>query len=234
MRRFFLLSVVLLLAGIAGAQDKLQPRVVRVTGVSEIKVVPDRAIIRIGVEKQNVSAQVAKQLTDDAVRQLLAELRNHGIDSKDIQTTRVSLYPQYDYRGGMKLSYFVAGQTLSVTVRDLGRLDTLLEALLKAGTNRIDSVEYETSELRRYRDQARESAVRAAQEKAEALAKALGQTIGRAYSIEEVPEPTHPWFGGLAGNTTAEAARVGSSAGPATAPGELKVSATVNVAFDLN
>ena len=187
MKPLKIVVALLVLTGLTVAEDKL-PKVVRVVGTSEVKVVPDQAVIELGVEKQSASASMAKKSADAAARSILASLHANGVDEKDIQTTFLSLQPQFDYKKGMRISYFVAEQTITVTVRDLTKLDTLLESLIKAGGNRIDSIQYETIDLRKYRDQARDLAVKAAREKAEALAKALGQEIGKAYSIEEVPE----------------------------------------------
>src|SRR5262249_35910517 len=157
-------------------------KVVRVTGTSEVKVEPDRAVIELGVEKEDPSASAAKRAEDAASRRILAALRANGIDEKDIRTTFLSLQPQAGYRKNLRFTSFVAAKTMSVTVRDIPRLDALLESLVKAGGNRIDSIVYETSDLRKYRDQARELAVKAAREKAQALAQALGQQIGKAQS----------------------------------------------------
>jgi uncharacterized protein len=230
----FVLAIPLLLATFAIAEDRLPPKVVRVVGTSEVKVIPDRAVIEIGVEKQNPSASVAKQMADAAARRLLASLRSNGVEDKDIQTTFLSLRPQFDYRKGMRISYFVAAQTLSVTVRDLARLDSLLESVIKAGGNRVDSIQYETSDLRKYRDQARDLAVKAAREKAQALAKALGQDIGKPYSIEEIPESTDTYSAGLLSNTMYESLGKAKSAGPATSAGMRTITASVTVSFDLN
>jgi hypothetical protein len=226
--------VSLLLTGLIVAQDRPLPRVVRVVGTSEVKVVPDRAMIELGVEKQNASATVAKRSADAAARSILANLRANGIEEKDMQTTFLSLQPQFNYRKGLKISYFVAAQTISFTVRDLSRLDALLESLIQAGGNRIDSIQYEVSDLRMYRDQARDLAMKAAHEKALALAKALDQQIGKAYSIEEIPEYNYQYAGGLMSNAGYEVARAPAKTGPATAAGEKTVSASVVVCFDLN
>ena len=231
--RYLALAALFLATTIAIAEDRLPPKVVRVVGTSEVKVVPDRAVIEIGVEKQNPSATVAKQMADGAARRLLASLRANGVDDKDVQTTFLSLQPQFDYRKGMRISYFVAEQTLSVTVRDLARLDSLLESVIKAGGNRVDSIQYDASDLRRYRDQARDLAVKAAREKAHALAQALGQDIGKPYSIEEMPE-----FGfDISNATTRSSDKLEANErgrGPATAAGETAIRARVIVSFDLN
>jgi uncharacterized protein YggE len=121
---------------------------------------------------------------------------------------------------------------MSVTVRDLTRLDALLESLIKSGGNRIDSIRYETSDLRKYRDQARELAVKAAREKAAALANALGQEIGKAYTIEEIPDSNYSNAFGLTSNEILET-KSRAQGGPSTAAGQRSISASVTVSFDL-
>jgi uncharacterized protein YggE len=222
----------LILSSPAIAEDKPPAKVVRVTGTAEVKVVPDRAVIEIGVEQQNSSASAAKSGADAVARRVLAGLRDGGVEEKDIQTTFLALRPQFDYRKGMRISYFVAEQTMSVTVRDLSKLDALLESLIKAGGNRIDTIDYETSDLRKYRDQAREQAVKAAREKAEALAAALGQQIGKAQAIEEMVEPAYQGYGFLP-NTTTAGNRSRGQGGPSLAAGQKSISASVVVSFDL-
>jgi uncharacterized protein YggE len=233
MKLYIALFNLICLTGFAFAQDKLPPRVVRVVGTAEVKVVPDRAVIDLGVEKQDPNAAAAKAATDKAARQILAALRSNGIDEKDMQTTYLALRPESYTRKGARISYFVAEETLSITVRDISKIDTLLDALVRAGGNRISSVSYETSDLRKYRDQARDLAVRAAREKATALAQALGQDVGKAYSIDETAD--FGFSAGLQANSSFSYYGGRDKApGPSLAPGQKTISASVTVSFDLN
>jgi uncharacterized protein len=220
-----------MLAGLAVAEDKTPSKFVRVIGTSEVRVVPDRAVIEVGVEKQDPRASLAKHAEDAAARKILAALRANGIDEKDIQTTYLWLQQRSSYVKKQRVYYFVAAQTMTVTVRDISKLDTLLEALVQAGGNRIDSIEYEISEMRKYRDQARDLAVKAAREKAEALAKALGQDIGRAQQAEEVPDYG---YRSATANTVYESEAPATRARPSLAAGQKTISASVTVQFDLN
>jgi uncharacterized protein YggE len=233
MKLYIALLNLLCLTGFAFAQDKLPPRVVRVVGTAEVKVVPDRAVIELGVEKQDSNAAAAKAATDKAARQILAALRANGVDEKDMQTTYLALRPESYTRKGVRISYFIAEETLSITVRDLSKIDALLDALVRAGGNRIGSVSYETSDLRKYRDQARDLAVKAAREKATALAQALGQDVGKAYSIDEVADFGLPagFFANAGLSYDREKER---TSGPSLAPGQKTISASVTVSFDLN
>jgi len=82
--------------------------------------------------------------------------------------------------------------------------------------------------LRKYLDQARELAVKAAHEKAQALAAALGQEIGKAHAIEEVTEPAYQ----PSANVSTES-RSSGRGGLSLAPEQKSVSASVLVSFDL-
>jgi uncharacterized protein YggE len=231
MKHLAIAALMLLSAFSALAEEKPTPNLVRVTGTSEVKVVPDQGVISIGVEKENASAMAAKHAADSAARNLLTTLRANGLDAKDMATTFLSLQPRTTYVKHVRVSTFVAEQTLSVTVRDISKLDSLLEALVKVGGNRIDSIQYEVSEPRKYRDQAREMAVIAAKEKAQALANALGQQIGKAFSVDEAQD-----FSSLQSYNSAsygfDSNKVRSRE-PATAPGERSVTASVTIAFEL-
>jgi len=235
MKLFKIALVVSVLVGFGAADDRPPQKVVRVIGTSEVKVVPDRAVIQLGVQKQAPNAVAAKRSADEAARKILTALNTNGVNEKDVQTTYLSLQPESYTRKGIRISYFVAQETLTVTVRDLQKLDSLLEALVRAGGNRIDSIGYETSDLRKYRDQARDLAVKAAREKAEALAKTLGQDIGRAHSIEEVSDggfqSPYQIYNSLAG---LERPMPVASMRSSIATGQSTVSASVVVSFDLN
>jgi uncharacterized protein YggE len=220
----------LLLVGMVSAEERSMQKFVRVVGTSEVKVVPDRAVIDVGVEKQDPRAATAKHAEDAIIRKILASLRANGIDEKDMQTTYLSLQPRTIYVKKVRTSCFVAEQTLTVTVHDLSKLDGILESLVKAGGNRIDQISYEVSDLRKYRDQARNLAVKAAQEKAEALARAVGQNIGKAQTIEEVNDTA---YGYNANSTFGNEDKIRLPA-PSIALGQKTITASVSVAFDLN
>jgi uncharacterized protein YggE len=211
-----------------GQEACANPKIVKTTGTAELKVTPDQAVIQLGVEHQSAAAKNAKTAVATASRKILAALKALGIDDKDIQTDYLSLQPMIDYRKGLRITNFTAEQSLSVKVRDLSELDDVMDAVISAGANNIGGIEYQSSELRKYKDQARDEAAKAAREKADALAKALGNQIGKTYSIEEVQQSENSYS--ILANTRLEDTR---SRTPSTAPGQLTVTASVIVSFDL-
>src|SRR5215469_13429706 len=107
MKPLTILFALLTFAALAAADDK-PPKVVRVTGTSEVKVVPDRAVIEVGVQKQDPNAGTAKRAADQVARRILTTLKAQGVDEKDVQTTYLSLQPESYTRKGVRISYFVA------------------------------------------------------------------------------------------------------------------------------
>jgi len=208
------------------------PKIVKTTGTAEIRVTPDRAVIEIGVERQSATAKEAKAAVAYTSRKILAALKALNIEDKDIQTAYLYLEPMIDYRKGLRITNFTAGQSLSVTVRDLSKLDSVMDAIISAGANQIGGIEYQSSDLRKYKDEARDAAAKAAREKAEALAKALGNEIGKTHSIEE-EQQTEGYYGLAGGVPNIAIAEYAKSRAPSTAPGQLTVKASVVVSFDL-
>ena len=124
---------------------------------------------------------------------------------------------------------------LVFTLRDVTRAEGLLSELLDFGVWRINSISFSTSQMRKYRDQARALAMKAAQEKAAALAGAVGQKIGRAITIEE-EAPARAGYALPNASSNAVAFDRGDSADSegTLALGLIKVSARVTVKFELD
>jgi uncharacterized protein len=215
---------------VQGQEPCAPPKIVKTTGTAEMKITPDRAVIRVGVERQSTTAKSAKAAVDNVSRKILATLKTATIDEKDIQTAYLDLQPTSYYEKHVRINNFTATQSLSITIHDLSRLDNVMDAVMSAGANRIDGIEYQSSELRKYRDQARDEAAKAAKEKAVALAQALGNQVGKTYSIEEVQQWDNSVMGGLSANVALER---NAAPPPSTAPGQLTVTASVIVSFDL-
>src|SRR5215468_11975214 len=146
---------------------------VEVNGDAEVKVVPDRVSIQFGVETRNASLETATAGTDAAVKKIIAAFRTLGVDESDIQTDYIRVEIAYADQGrSTTIDHYTAMKGVQVTLKDVARFDQLLQTGLRSGANKIDSVNFSTSELRKYRDQARAMAVKAAIEKAHDVAKA--------------------------------------------------------------
>jgi uncharacterized protein len=183
--RKILLCLVLLVASAASAHAA--DRVVSVTGEASVSAAPDAAVVRMGVSTQAASAREASNANAQKMTAVLAALKDGGIAEKDIQTARLSLQPQYETGrpGAQHMVGFQATNQLSVRVRDVKSLASLLDRAITAGATDVSGIEFVVSEQSKLLDQAREQAIADARRKADVYAKAAGAHVGQVISISE-------------------------------------------------
>jgi hypothetical protein len=200
-------------------------KTVTVTGEATVGVAPDTAIIRIGVSSQEKTAREAGEANARQMTSVLAAIKASGIAERDIQTSRLSLQPQYDpNKGGTpRLTGFQANNQVTVRIRDIDSLPTVLDRAIGAGANEMSGIEFVVSEQSKLLDQARDDAIVDARRKAELYAKAAGAKLGHVVSIsEEGPAPPQP--------RPMQAMRAGAVP---VAPGEQTLRAIVSVSYEL-
>ncbi|HEX6184009.1 MAG TPA: SIMPL domain-containing protein [Pyrinomonadaceae bacterium] len=230
-----LLLLLLLTAASATAQDRPEPRLVTVAGEAEVSVSPDEVVYDVTVQTFSKVLKTAKMQTDEQLKGLIALARRNGVADADTQTDRIEVRPQFRGNDSSRtfLGYWVR-KDLVLTLRDISRAEVLLSELLDSGVWRVNSVNFQTSELRRHRDSARALAMKAAQEKAAALAAAVGQKIGRAYSIEEEVPSRASAMQNMSSNSFSTVETASDSSWEGTlAPGKIKINARVTVKFVL-
>jgi uncharacterized protein YggE len=220
-------------AAAAPAQDKPQQRHVSVAGEAEINVAPDEVVFDVTLQSFSKELKTAKTEVDGRLKGLIGLARKHGVAESDTQTDYVKVEPRFKGNNDTKtfLGYWVR-KDLVFTLRDVTRAEGLLSELLDYGVWRINSIGFQTSQMRKYRDQARTMAMKAAQEKAAALAGAVGQKIGKAITIEEeLPSRGAP--SSMTANTVLFDRSDSTDSEGTLALGLIKVSARVTVKFEL-
>ncbi|HJR07366.1 MAG TPA: SIMPL domain-containing protein [Pyrinomonadaceae bacterium] len=220
----------------AVAQQKSEPPLITVTGEAEVRVVPDEVVFDLTVQTLNRDLRIAKSQTDERLKKVIELTRRYKIAPADVQTDYIKLEPRY--RNGDETRTLVGysvRKDVVFTLRDASQAEELLsELIVESGISRINSVSFRSSQLRKYRDQARALAIKAAQEKATALTAEIGQKIGKAYSIEEESPSSNFRVGTLNQNNSLAVDGSDSSASEGTlALGQIKVNARVTVRFIL-
>jgi hypothetical protein len=214
---------------LACAREKSQPRLITVTGRAEVRVIPDETVLTLGVETMNRDLALAKRQNDERVKKILALAKKYNVAPGNFWQDRVSVEPRY--KGGDAREEFIGyrvKKTIVFTVRDVSRLDDLLNSFLDAGANYIYDVQFRTTKLRDYRDEARALALKAAKEKAKDMAKELGQRVGRPFSIVEEEYET-----GTSANVMPGTIVSFREADKSTALGQMSIGAKVSVSFEL-
>jgi uncharacterized protein YggE len=165
--------------------DCLSSRTVQVTGAAMINVTPDRALIQLGVQSNGVTPDAVQIANSIAIHKVINSLQEQGVEAKDIATDLYIIQPIYENYDSLYIKGYRINNIVAVTLRDVQKTSVLIAAALTAGANEVVNVEFYTSELRKYRDQARELAMTAAKEKAQALAAAAGAEASCVLNINE-------------------------------------------------
>lgn len=161
---------------------------ITVTGEGVIEGMPDMAILSLGVTTQGDTAAEAMAANTAALATVLERLKASGIDERDLQTSNLSLNPNwsnYDSSSGQKITGYTASNLLSVRVRALPALGGVIDAAIADGANALNGLTFALSEPRPALDAARKAAVVDARAKAELLAAAAGVGLGPILSITE-------------------------------------------------
>lgn len=250
----FLVSVTLSVGQVTSEQ---KPPTIEVSGVAEIFVQPDEVLISLDITKLNKDLQIAKKEADTALSQVIDLTKRFNIKPEDVRTRNISVEMKnkfirdpknrtYDDDGeeiGTKvfLGYQVSS-SVNVRMTDIGRFQAFLDEVLRTGVSEVNSVSFESSEIRKHKDKARELAMRAAYEKASAMAGAINQTIGKAILIREGKFSSSFTIDGAAGSANTFIRDGNTSSRPTVvskelatfSPGAISISAEVSVIFLLN
>ncbi len=234
-RNISLVLAIVLSAGSVIAQSAVDRPLIRVTGQAEIMVVPDEVAFNLRVVTMEKELPAAQAKNDQIAKTLLALARKYQIPPEQVQTGHISVSQRFSDEEATKKPPVFLGYTVTkgvgIVLKDVSQAEELLADIFKSGVSSIDGVYFRTSQLRKYKDQARAMAIKAAQEKAVALTKEIGQSIGKAYSITE----DEPSYASAQNNNLNIVTRSGSSSDDEStlALGQISITARVTVSFEL-
>ncbi|MEP7242009.1 MAG: SIMPL domain-containing protein [Devosia sp.] len=210
----------------------------QMTGHGEVMGTPDTAYITSGVTSQGATAKEALDANTADMTALISTLKAAGIDDKDIQTSGFSVNPNYVYSdtrdaNGYQLPPKIVGYTVTnsvtVHVRKLDGLGTILDQSVEVGANTINGISFAIEDPSKLYDEARKAAFADAKHRADLYAEAAGVELGAIASINEssgYTQPPQPYM------AKAMAADMASAPVPVQA-GQLTYSIDVNVTWDL-
>ena len=167
------------------------PSMISVTGEATLAVAPDQAQVDGGVTSDGKTAREASETNNAAMGKVLLALKAAGLAEKDIQTSRLSLQPQYppNRSGPAPIVGYRASNRVTVRLRDVSKVASTIDTLVGAGANDIGGVSFAVSNASKLLDEARGQAVADARRKAEIYAKAAGVALGEPLSISEEGSP---------------------------------------------
>ena len=220
-------------------------RQVHVSGAAKVSVAPDVAEIWIGVTMTRPTALEAVGENNRAMTGLVDAIKKRGVAPKDIQTSRVSISPQYsrpaEAKPGVppeetvpKVLGVRGHQRRPGATKDLNKIGELLDAALNAGSNQLQGLSFRVDDREAVKAELRGKAFDDARKKAELYAGRSGMVLG---SVVEITESDSGW---MPAPNAFEAPGMGGAMAPAPSaptipvnPGEQEISLSVNVSYEL-
>lgn len=209
-------------------------KLITVTGDAEVSVVPDFVLVHTGIEHWDRNLANARKDNDQALKKVMAVAAEFKLGLDAIQVDHIGVEVErkgWNEKPMHSLEGYFVRRNMTFKLKDLSNFDDFMGKLLDAGVNQIRGVDFQTSELRKYRHQAREMAIKAAQEKAQVMAKAVGQRAGKAFSIKEDNDSWSVPYGIRGQMQNVSTAAPG---GDLLIPGKVTVKASVTAQFYLD
>lgn len=163
---------------------------IRVTSTASVTAPPDEASITIGVISEGVTAAEAMRANTEKMQQVMAGLEAAGIPASDIATESISLNPRYandkpDSDEARRIAGYEAMNIVRIRVDEIASLGGALDAVVNAGVNTINAIEFSIEDTSALEAEARAKAATELREKAEQYAEAIGTKVVGVISIDE-------------------------------------------------
>jgi hypothetical protein len=216
----------------ASSANSSEPQGLSVSGEGRASAAPDVAVLGLGVSAKASTVSAANSQAQEAMTALLDSLEANGVQEKDIQTTSLSIQPEYDYRNNEQvLTGYRVSHMLQVKVRDIDRAGEVIDDAVQAGGDllQVQSISFTIDDTTTLSSEARQKAVADAQAKAEELASLAGVTLGDpTYITESTSTPYVQPYYDRSVSYSAEAAPVTE-----ISLGELEVVVSVQISYTI-
>lgn len=218
-------------APMANAEPVVSARTMTVTGQGKAAAAPDLAIVTIGVQSDGATAQAALRANSAAMNATISKLKSMGIESRDIQSSGLSVNPRYNYeknRSEPEVIGFRASNSVRVRLRDLDQAGAVIDEAVSSGANSLGGINFTFAEPKPLYEAARRDAVADARARAKLLADAAGVSLGPILSITDgyAPSPRPD-------RIMLSANRMEADASVPLEAGESSVSANVTLIYEI-
>ena len=174
---------------------------ITIDGRGEVTAAPDTAFVNSGVTTQGATAREALDANTEAMEELIAALKDAGIERRDIQTSGFSVNPNYVYSDARdengyslppKINGYQVSNMVTVRVRELDSLGQILDRAVTVGANTVNGVTFSVADPSELYDKARRAAFADARRKAELYAEISGEALGELEKISESQSYNQP------------------------------------------
>ncbi|HOQ08012.1 MAG TPA: SIMPL domain-containing protein [Clostridiales bacterium] len=212
------------------AEEKAEKKTINVSGQSKVTASPDFATISLGVVTEDKDAKAAQKANAGSMEKVIGSIKALGIADEDIQTSNYSISPVYSYNketGESMITGYTVNNTVNVTVRDLSKVGSVIDAAAESGVNTSSSIRFGLSNYEDYYNEALKNAVLAADRKAKTIADALGVKLKGAVTVNE-----SGGYSPLLNYAVYDMKAEGVGASTPIQAGQLEITAYVNIVYE--
>jgi len=205
---------------------------ISVDGEGKVFAVPDIAEIQVGLTTEAKTVATAQKENTEKMNAVTKAIKEKGVAEKDIKTSNYNIYPKYDWQNGKNnIIGYTISQNLDIKIRDTKQVSDIVTVAGEKGANQVGGLNFKVDNEDGLKDQAREQAIKSAQEKAKTLANQLGVKLGKVVSFTESggEAPRSLYFGldsGMGGSAE-------KSVAPEIQTGENEIQVNVTIVYEI-
>ncbi len=225
----FGISALAISASAQSGPNTTAQRIIAVDGTGEARTSPDNAELSVAIETTGATAEEAANRNAALAEKVTAALKSKLGDKGKISTGGYSLNPEYDQRPGHEkpaITGYSAQNSLTVETGAINLVGALIDSAISAGANRVNYLNFSVKDDVKARTEAITIATRDAKAQADALASALGVKLGKVVKATTLAEARPIPMQRMA-------MAMATKASTPVEPGEVTVSATVSLTFEI-
>ncbi len=205
---------------------------ITIDGEGKVSGTPTLAEVSLGLYSEGMDVPVVQDDNNKKVNAIIAAMKALGITEADLQTSQYNISPKYDYTDGQqRVIGYTVSQSVTVKVRDLTKVGTVLARAGEAGANQVNGLNFTIDDPTQIQQEARKEALEDARMKAKALADAMGVRLVKVVTFSESSGTPGPIP--LAYRAFDKEMLASQVAPPDVQPGQLDVTSRISVTFEI-
>lgn len=236
-----IIAILLILAvaavgAVSAASDSTDnDKTIQSSGTGKVLGTPDRAQVTFAVQTESINVKTAQADNAQKMSKVIDALVASGIPRDALKTTGYSIWPVYEESTGYltpKIKTYRVTNTLTVTLHDVSRTGEVIDIAVDNGINQADSVQFMLSEQQQQvlRTEALKEATLRARSDADTVAAAMGTSI-TSVKTAQIDAGYMPVY--FQNYQYDGAAQVRSAAPTPIQPGDITVSASVTITYNI-
>jgi len=227
-----IMIIAFLAASINEKSQANENQIITVSGTGEVYATPDVGLIDISVKTEGRDVATATNDNTEKMNAILTFIKSQGVEDKDIKTTGFNINPFYEWSdktGRRTLTGYEINQTINVKIRDLSKAGAIISGATEKGANDVSNLSFIIDDDEKVKEDAKNLAIKDAQEKAKNLEKSLGIKMVKIMNFSE--NSYTPYVAYDQSYRLESSGMGGGVATPTIQTGENKITSTVTITY---